>query len=156
GEAEQIAAMRGSADDWMQLGNLAMLAGNPNRAVKAFQRAAEIVPEAWEPHYNLGALFDAAGLSVEAGKEYSLALQYGDDSYAPRNGLGLWLLRHDRVEEAIAQLTRALELAPGLPAAKYNLALAYAKGHQAARAKDLLDSLMRDAGDGSLTLDAAR
>ncbi|HSE41152.1 MAG TPA: tetratricopeptide repeat protein [Acidobacteriota bacterium] len=156
GEMELIAHQRGTIDDWMKLGNISIIARKFKVAELAFRKAAEMEPEAWEPHYNLGDLYDAAGLIDAAGKEYELAVKFNSGSYKPHNGMGLWLMRQNKLEESITQLTKAHQQAPSAPEPAYNLALVLVKANQTEQAKGLLKEVVTNPKATKIAQDAQR
>jgi tetratricopeptide (TPR) repeat protein len=148
---EQVVGKRGGSNDFVQLGNIALAAGEFEQAEKSFKRAAELAPEAWQPHYALAELYDVANREEIAGPEYELAVKYNKDAFQPHNGLGLYLLKKGQIERAIDQLTIAYRQAPeDEPAPLYNLALALAQGGKLTQAKDILQSALLQAPEGGL------
>ncbi len=155
-ELEVLAQQRGNLSDWLRLGNISAAFKKFPVAERAFQRAAKVAHEAWEPHYNLGDLYDSTNLNDAAGKEYELAVKYNSDSFKPHNGMGLWLLKQNRIREAVDQFTIACKLAPenGLPA--YNLALAMFKDGREEPAKHLLQALASSSQQESIRENAQK
>jgi superkiller protein 3 len=148
---EGVIAGRSDAGDYVQLGNIALSAGDFEQAEKAFKRAADLAPEAWEPNYALAELYDIANLAENAGIHYEQAVLYNQGAFEPHNGLGLYLLKQGEIEEAIRQLSLACELAPDdEPTPFFNLALAYSQAGQFAEAKRILEDILQGAPQGGL------
>ena len=155
-EMEVVAVQRGSMNDWMRLGILSISERKLKAAEAAFQQAALVAPQAWEPHYNLGNLYDASKLTDLAGKEYELAVKFNAENYKPHNGYGLWLIKQNRINESIEQLSKAQQLADRAPEPAYNLALVLANTGQKNQAKRLLREINLIPSSGRIQQDAAR
>ena len=155
-EMEVIAQQRGSLTDWLRLGNLSVLTKNYKAAAVAFQRASKVAAQAWEPHYNLGDLYDASNFNELAGKEYELAVKFNTGSHKPHNGLGLWFLKQNRTSEAIEQLTKAHEINRTAPEPAYNLALALIQAKQKDQARSLLKTIQSSSQPGPVRENAER
>ena len=155
-EMEIIAQQKSTANDWMKLGNLSVITRKFKVAELAFRKAAELSPKSWEPHYNLGDLYDAANLTDVARKEYELAIKHNTGNYKPHHGMGLWFMKQNQLKEAIEQLAIAHQLSPTAPEPAYNLALALAKAHENEQAKALLKEVISNPGADRFTEDAKR
>lgn len=141
-EMELIAQQRGSLSDWLRFGTYSILNKNFKAAEFGFQQAAKVAPHSWEPHYNLGDLYDAVNRTDSAGKEYELAVNSNASNYKPHNGMGLWLMKQNRWNEAAEQFKKAHQLAPDATEPAYNLALVLAQMNQKNDAKALLNQLL--------------
>src|SRR5205823_1506814 len=98
-EREAIAKARNREADWLELGNVRVLNGKIDGALEAYRKAAQVAPQSWEPHYNLGQMYDVAHLNEDARREYQLSIQHNRKSFKPHNGMGLLLLRENRVQD---------------------------------------------------------
>lgn len=108
------------------LNNLALAlraVGDLDRAREAFAEALAVRPEYVEAALNLGLLEEARGDPAAAEAAWRQALAWRPDDPAVLTCLGNLLRRAERVDEALALLGRAHELA-STPASAGNLALA--------------------------------
>ena len=64
-----------NARAWMALGVLEYERGNIFKAARAFHRAGRIEPTRYEPHFNLGIIFEAVGYYEQAIEEYEIAIK---------------------------------------------------------------------------------
>src|SRR5262249_25603962 len=113
-------------------------------------------PQLWEPHYNMGEIYDAANEKDKAKKEYEESIRLNHKSFKPHNGLGLLLLKENRVDEAIHQLETAVRLGPSSPIRIYNLALAFSKASKKKQARDLLNRVIANRQAGAIKDQAKR
>ena len=141
-EMEVIAQQRGSLSDWLRFGTFSIMNKNFKAAEFAFQQAGKVAPQSWEPHYNLGDLYDSDNRINSAGKEYELALKLNAGSFKPHNGMGLWLMKQGRWNEAVEHFRKANQLAPDAHEPAYNLALVLAQNNQRDEAKALCVSMV--------------
>lgn len=82
-ELEKIDDKLKSINEWMELGKVCLINGRFERAEQAFQKATELAPKAWEPHYNLGEIYTVAKLSDKARTEYEQAIRLNQNSFKP-------------------------------------------------------------------------
>lgn len=105
-------------------GQVYFLAGRTPQAEAAFRRALELDPYLTDAHNNLGALLDRDGRKADAEAEFRRAL--ADPAYpTPEKvhlNLGLLYGSQGRVDEAIHELRKSVEIAPKYYAAHYELA----------------------------------
>ncbi len=120
---------------WNNLGNLLARAGRLDEALTAFARAVAHHGTYTEAHYNRARVLHRAGRGAEAATalEQALALPGG-----PRDAmLQLAALLHEsagRLEEALATLNLALEMAPTKPALHHNRAVLLQRLNRSAEA----------------------
>lgn len=140
--AMEQAEMRGACEDFLEVGQLALLLGQPQTAEIAFLKAQDVSPQDWRPPFNLGELFRGAGLLDKALEAYQLSLSLAE-TVEGLTGVGL-VQQHttgpDHLNQAIASFQRAFHLAPGSSVCLLNLALAL---HQAGNKKDIATTLSR-------------
>jgi predicted Zn-dependent protease len=101
---------------------------------------------------NVIALNNAAWVSHTLGESNALPLAERAYAALPDNAavldtLGWILLAEGQTAVAIERLERAVELAPSAPQIRYHLAEALVAGGQSAQARDILESLLAEAGD---------
>ena len=87
--------------------------------------------EALWQHRNLGkAFYENPTTQLQAVEEFRKALELAPGSARERVNYGLALLRAGKVEEGIAELTRAQQQDPSLPHTWFNLGIAYKKASE--------------------------
>ncbi len=109
-------------------------------AVAEFERVVSLDPRFAESYFQLGSLQSKNRDTVEgARRNLEKALQLGLDRPEAHTRLGSVLIELGRQEEAIAELQKAVELAPQGAEAYYLLAEAYRKSNQASQAERALE-----------------
>ena len=133
---------------WLNFGMLHAMNQDLEAAENAILRAQEVDPKHWEPHFQLGTIYSAAGLEDKAEACYRASIEVGSGEWEPVNNLGLLLLGTDdpkKHAEAEELFQIASDLAPQLdrflPA--YNLALAFAKQGKKADAIEFCKALLQ-------------
>jgi Tfp pilus assembly protein PilF len=96
---------------WFELGKMARAAGDLARAQECYEQALYFLPESWEARAALADVLYAQGDYAGAAREYRATLAAADDPRSHYN-LGCALARLGRADEAMAELARAVELAP--------------------------------------------
>ena len=104
---------------WKALGASLRMQGK--EALHALQKAAELLPDDAEAHYNLGVTLKELGHLAEAEASYRRALQIKPDFAEAHSNLGNTLKELGRLDEAEASHRRALEIKPDFAGAHYNL-----------------------------------
>ncbi len=112
-------------------------------AIEFLKQANKLKPDDYETIVNLGNSYFDAGQHEDAEKWYSAALAKKPDDINVRTDLGLTFIfrqppNHDR---AIQEFTRSLEKDPNHSPTLQNLAVAYTKKGDAAKAKETLARL---------------
>lgn len=140
----ELARLRGTVGDFLDLGQAALLNQSQEHAAIAYAKAIKLAPEDWRGYYNLAEMYRAAEDYASALPLYHEALrcEQGDCIY---NALGLWHLEAEEAE-ANPQLAKecfqeALLLNPEMPEAHYNLVLALAKCEEKEEARKALADL---------------
>ena len=142
-KAEYVAAETENADQpfgLVNLGNFRLAEGDVAGAERAFRDALEIDPD-WIPAAaNLADLLRATNRDGEGETVLRAGLARQPNAAALHYALGLWLVRQQQREAALAELSRAASLAPDEP----RFALAYAVGlEDAGRAREALAAVER-------------
>ena len=154
-KAEYVAAETENADQpfgLVNLGNFRLAEGDVAGAERAFRDALEIDPD-WIPAAaNLADLLRATNRDGEGETVLRAGLARQPNAAALHYALGLWLVRQQQRDAALAELSRAASLAPDEP----RFALAYAVGlEDAGRAREAFAvverGLARRPGDRALT-----
>ncbi len=108
---------------WKILGATLDRRGQPDAAIAAKRRAAELLPDDAEAHANLGNSLSRAARHAEAEAAYRRAIQLQPGLASAHNRLGICLQAQGRAEEAEAAYRRAAELQPDLAEAHTNLGI---------------------------------
>jgi tetratricopeptide (TPR) repeat protein len=124
------------------LGAVASDLGQWNEAEDALARAREMAPEAFLPHFTLGALKVVCGehRDAVAHLENSLEIEEAPQSWYL---LGLSRLELGQSGRAIGALRRAVELAPEFEDALYQLGIAYLRRGWTNKALDAFQRVLR-------------
>lgn len=109
------------------LGNVLARQGETDRAIAEYRAAIELAPGQPRTYYQLALALRSK--MDEVGEEQALEKALAaDDRYAPAHcEMGRILLDRQRVQEAVAHLTQAVEYNPNSEEAYYLLSRAYAK-----------------------------
>ena len=152
-----IAIRRGTEEDWLRVGNCAVMIGQFEKAEKAFKKAREVNPNSGKAHFNLGELYFAAKLYEKAKEQYNLAMQKDPKDFEAFNGMGLLLLAGEqKPAEAKKYLFHALELAPGRKEPMLNMALALYQLQEIDAAKKFAEATMRVTSPGDRIYNQAK
>jgi Tfp pilus assembly protein PilF len=108
------------------LGVAMLLTGAPEPAAGHLKAAVEEDPTLWRAWNALGSYYDTQGAWAEAIEAYDLALAEHPNDAMILNNRGFSYFMRGLLDEAIADLERALHLDPELKPAQYNLRLAHA------------------------------
>ena len=108
------------------LGIAMMLTGAPDPAAEHLKAAVEADPSLWRAWNALGSYYDTKEDWAESNEAYALALAERPNDPMILNNRGFSYFMQDRLDEAIADIERALHLDPELTPAQYNLRLAHA------------------------------
>jgi Flp pilus assembly protein TadD len=108
------------------LGIAMLLAGIEDPGVAHLRRAVEADPALWRAWNALGSHYDSKGQWETASEAYAKALTQRPDEATIYNNRGFSLFMQGRLDEATADLSRAVRLDPELELARINLRLALA------------------------------
>jgi len=108
------------------LGISMLLTGTPEPAVGHLEAAVDEDPTLWRAWNALGSYYDTQEAWADAIESYDLALAEHPNDAMILNNRGFSYFMQGRLDEAIADLERALRLDPDLGPARYNLRLAHA------------------------------
>jgi predicted CXXCH cytochrome family protein len=115
GLAEYVAAARFNADRPESHASLALLYLTQDRvpeAETALRASLEVDPRFVPAAVNLADLYRATGRDVQGERVLRTALAQNTRSAATHHALGLWLVRQQRMTEALAELEAAARLGP--------------------------------------------
>jgi Flp pilus assembly protein TadD len=116
------------------LGISMLLTGASNQGAEHLQTAVEADPTLWRAWNALGSYYDTQEAWAEAIEAYELALAERPNDAMILNNRGFSYFMRGQLDEAIADLERALRLDPDLSPAQYNLRLAHAWNGEYVRA----------------------
>src|SRR5258706_8297666 len=119
---ELLGQLDGSADAYVQLGELSLEQDEVPCAEWAFQTALGKEPQLWGAHYGLGLVAIQSGQPMKAKEELQIALQQKPDDAMTHNALGLALEALGSHDAAVEEFERALKLDPKFDLGHYNLA----------------------------------
>ena len=138
-------------DAQVNLGNFHRANGDGARAEAAYRAALEIDPD-WAPAYaNLADLMRESGRDAEGERYLRSGLARQPRNAALHFGLGLNLVRRHDLEAALAELARAVELAPDEPRFSYTYAVGLDDGGRTRQALAVVrTALAKRPGDPSL------
>ncbi len=103
---EAVEADSQNAQAWMTLGVLEYKRGNVFEAARAFHRTGRIAPTRYEPHFNLGTIFEAVGYYEQAIEEYEIALKLSPNEVEVMENLARCYFRNDTNLEKARKLVR--------------------------------------------------
>ncbi len=107
-------------------------------AIEAYRQAVAVRPNSWQAHFNLAEALYAGEKYSDAEREYRRVLELRLSGVAIRahHFLGLTLYKQGRIEDAIVEYHKAVELAAGNYAeARYNLGIALLEQKEAHEAE---------------------
>jgi len=113
--AEYVAAEQFNADrpeSHLNLGLFYLGQQRVHEAEAALRAALEVDPRSAPAAVNLADLYRATGRDAEGERVLRRALEQDPKNAAAHHGLGLWLVRQKRMDEAIPELEAAARLAP--------------------------------------------
>ncbi len=108
------------------LGISMLLADTPRPAFGHLKAAVEADPTLWRAWNALGSYYDTQEAWTEAIEAYDLALAEHPNDAMILNNRGFSYFMQGRLDEAVADIERALRLDPELKPAQFNLRLAHA------------------------------
>ncbi|HUG70174.1 MAG TPA: tetratricopeptide repeat protein [Pirellulaceae bacterium] len=98
--------------------------GQPQEAIRSYERAFAAKPDYFEAYNNLGIVYEASGNHAAAANAYKKAIELKPDFAAAFNNLGNVLTKQGSYAEAAANLLEAQRLQPNFVAAINNRGLA--------------------------------
>jgi protein O-GlcNAc transferase len=110
---------------WKLLGGALQMLGK--NALPAFQKAAELMPNEADAHYNLGVAQRRAGLIADAAASYRRAIQFKPDYAEAHSNLGNVLKDLGRLDEAANSYRQAVKFKPDFAMTHYNLGVVLEK-----------------------------
>ena len=128
---------------WLALGVARAMLGEHKDAAAACERAVQLAPDVAAVHLGQGDIVYRSGDFATAERAYRRALELTPDSADALNKLAA-IVRTDgrRIHEAETLLTQALDLAPGHPYARVNLALLAVKSRRIDDGRRMLEATL--------------
>ena len=108
---------------WKVLGGLLGITGKHHEAIKANQKALDLLPNDNEVHNNMGNSYRALGKLDYAYKSYKEAIRYKINFTQAYNNLAITLQALGKFDEAIINYKKAIELEPNYPQTHNNLGI---------------------------------
>jgi tetratricopeptide (TPR) repeat protein len=128
---------------WISLGNAYGNAGQPAKAIEAYQQALRINPEQAPAWSNLGVIYRQTGQFAKAIEAYQQALRIYPEYADAWNGLGVTYATDGQSDKAIEAYQQALSTEPELFNAWINMGNAYGKAGQSSKAIDAYQQALR-------------
>jgi len=98
---------------FVRAGNESFRHGEPDNAIKEYEKAIELNPNNFEAHLKLGFLFyNVKGMHTEGMTHLLKAMEINPDDPRVHHDLGMALLHQQKVEQAIKHLSEALRRMP--------------------------------------------
>jgi cytochrome c-type biogenesis protein CcmH/NrfG len=98
-----------NAEAWMQLGAIEYEKNNYYESARAFHRASRLMPTRYEPHFNLGTVYETTAQFTEAIESYKKSLEMAPDQIEVMENLARCYIRSNQnLEEAKRLINRVL------------------------------------------------
>jgi len=118
-----------TAEEWKELGNVALDSANYNKAIEYYQKAIESDSNYFDAYYNLGLTFTNIHEFDKAIEYYNIAISKNDTVAEVFFALGDIYAEKEDYSKAIDALKKGIELKPDSPGEHYYLGFLYqAKG----------------------------
>lgn len=127
----------------VNLGNLYRHRGDYDRAARLLTQALELEPNDPEANYSAGMLFARQSDYGRASQYLETAVRLKPDYPEALNNLGVLLVHEHRDSEAEDEFRTCIRIAPGFGDAYVNLARLYVLLKDTAKAKEVLEQLLR-------------
>jgi len=98
-----------NAQAWMQLGIIEYEKNNYYNAARAFHRASRLMPTRYEPHFNIGTVYEATSQYTEAITSYKKALKMApDQTEVMENLIRCYIRTNQNLDKAKELIDRVL------------------------------------------------
>ncbi len=133
----------GNGQLFLHMGKLLYDMGRHPAAVRAFERAVELLSDDPQAHYLLGFMYNIIGKENWALAAWRKAVDLSPDSHSLRYDLGYMYVRRDRYDLAAAEFGRVLEHWPDDIETNFMLGLCYKELMEPARSIPLFEKVLR-------------
>jgi len=128
----------------LEVGEMAMVAGNYDEAASAFTRAFTLEPRSYAAAYNLGYISQLRSQNAEAVRYYRQALRIRPESVDPLLNIGVIAMMEEKYDEAMTNFQKALAIDAKSQGARFNIAAAHVMKQKFAEAYQLLSALIKE------------
>ncbi len=128
----------------LEIGEMAMVAGNYDEAAAAFTRAFTLEPRSYPAAYNLGYISQLRSQNAEAVRYYRQALRIRPESADPLLNIGVIAMMEEKYDEALTNFQKALTIDSKSQGARFNIAAALMMKQKYAEAYQLLSALVKE------------
>ncbi len=128
---------------FLHMGKLLYDMGLHSAAVRAFERAVQLLPNDPQAHYLLGFLYTALGNENWALAAWRKAVELAPEATSLRYDLGYMYARRDRYDLAVIEFARVLQHWPEDIETQFMLGLCYKELTEPARAIPLFEKVLR-------------
>jgi arylsulfatase A-like enzyme/Flp pilus assembly protein TadD len=128
-----------------RIADLSLRAGNKDRAITEYEKAAQFNPADLESQTNLATAYLEKGRVSDAERVFQWVLSNDQQYAAAHNGLGLVAIQKRDMTTAQTQFEQAVKLNPDLVEAQMNLGLIYEMAGDRARARQCFEAFLAKA-----------
>lgn len=128
---------------WMNYGLALMRRGEFTGALEAYNKAMELTPTYAYLHINMGVLLNAMGKAKEAEQYYINAKNYSPNLPEAHYFYASYLFQQKRLNDAIVELKRTIQLSPAHQEARYLLMTVLQQKGQKAELKELAQETLQ-------------
>lgn len=133
----------GNGKLFLSMGKLLYDMGKNSAAVRAFERAVQLLPRDAQAHYLLGFVYNAIGHENWALAAWRKAVELAPDAHSLRYDLGYMYVRRGRYDMAAKEFARVLQFWPEDIETNFMLGLCYKELMEPARAIPLFEKVLR-------------
>jgi len=128
----------------LEVGEMAMMAGNYDEASTAFTRAFTLEPRSYPAAYNLGYISQLKAKNEEAVRYYRQALRIRPESVDPLLNIGVIAMMDEKYDEAMVNFQKALAIDAKSQGARFNISAVFMAKQNYAAAYQLLSDLIKE------------
>jgi len=128
-----------------RMADLSLRAGDKDRAITEYEKAAKFNPSDLESQTNLGTAYLEKGRVADAERVFRWVLSNDDHEAGAHNGLGLIAIQRSDMPAAKVQFEQAVQLNPDMVEAQMNLGLIYEMAGDRARARQCFEAFLAKA-----------
>jgi tetratricopeptide (TPR) repeat protein len=128
---------------FLNMGKLLYDMGKSAAAIKAFERAVQLLPQDAQAHYLLGFMYNVTGREGWALAAWRKAVELAPDAHSLRYDLGYMYVRRSRFDLAAREFARVLQYWPDDIETSFMLGLCFKELMEPARAIPLFEKVLR-------------